>query len=270
MDLLSVIFLGVVEGITEFIPVSSTGHLILFGAAIGFKDEAAVTFKIFIQLGAIMAVLFLYYERFFKLFDFSGGIKFKGDKGFKGAQGMLKIFLACLPAFIIGPLVHAKITAYLFDSAPVALALIFGGVVMITLDSWKPKTSVNSLENLSYLQSFGVGVFQCLALWPGMSRSGSTIIGGMLLGLGKKVAAEFSFLVAVPIMAAAVTFDLWKNWAILNDSHLTPFLLGFAVSMVTGVFAIKLLLKVLDRYSLRPFGYYRVLLGFAVIAMLLR
>ncbi len=257
--------LGVVEGLTEFIPVSSTGHLILFGDAIEFHGELASTFEIFIQLGAILAVVYLYFSRFLSLLPTTQN---NSKGGLAGFSGCIKLAVACLPAFVLGPLVHSSIKAYLFFPAPVAIALIAGGVVLIAVDRGDRNPSVLDVDSLSLKQCFGIGVCQCAALWPGVSRSGATIIGGMLLGLERKVAAEFSFLLAVPVMFAAVIYDLYKSRAAFESDDLLVFAIGFIVSFVTAIIAIRFFLKLLGSHTMQPFGYYRVVLGAVVLGLL--
>jgi undecaprenyl-diphosphatase len=256
---------GVLEGLTEFIPVSSTGHLILLGESLEFQGPVAATFDIFIQLGAILAVVVLYWPRFIALLDFSHD---DNTESFCGRSGILKLFVACLPAFVLGFLLHDFIKAMLFSSTPVAAALIFGGVVMIFIEQRDLRVTAGTLEHVSYRQAFLVGCFQCLALWPGMSRSGATIIGGMICGLSRSVAAEFSFLVAVPVMFAAVSYDMLKSYHYLSAEHVTIFTIGFIVSFVTALVAIKFFISFVQRYTLSIFGVYRILLGLVVFAVL--
>jgi len=258
-SVLDAVVLGILEGLTEFIPVSSTGHLILLSTAMEFTGAKADTFSVFIQLGAILAVVFLYPRRFRALLDFSA------CAGFSGKHGLLKLLVTCLPAFICGALFHSYIKSLLFMAFPVACALILGGVVMILVERRNSVEHVQELEAISYRQCLGIGLFQCLALWPGISRSGSTIIGGMLLGLERKLAAEFSFLIAVPVMIAAVGYDLLRSMTFLEMSDLPVFTVGFLVSFVIAIIAIKFFLSLLVRFTLAPFGYYRIALGLLVL-----
>ena len=256
------ILLGIVEGLTEFIPVSSTGHLILFGEALTYHGPAAETFEVFIQLGAILAVLFLYPMRFVRL------LRFDSTGGFSGIHGLMKLFLACLPAFVLGFLFHSVIKGVLFHPLPVAIALIVGGVALIGVEKKSLANSVESIEDISFRQSFLIGCFQTLALWPGISRSGATILGGMWLGLERTVAAEFSFLVAVPVMFAATLFDLYKNIDTLGAGAFGELLTGFLVSLVVALIAIRTFIGFLKRFSLASFGWYRIILGVAVLLIL--
>ena len=258
---------GLVEGLTEFIPVSSTGHLILVGQAFGVNGDAADTFEIFIQLGAILAVVWLYWKRFAGLLDFSRAEN--PDSSFRGVQGMIRLFIACVPAFIVGGLFSSAIKARLFSAIPVASAMVAGGLLMWWVESRKHQVRVNRIEEISLLQCFGIGVFQCLALWPGMSRSASTIIGGMLLGLERKVAAEFSFLVAVPVILAATAYDMLKSFSKLPVEAWPFFVVGLVVSFLTAIPAVKFFISILGRYTLKPFAAYRIVAGIAVLYVML-
>lgn len=254
------ILLGVVEGLTEYLPVSSTGHLILFGDLLSYTDEKAKTFSIFIQTGAILAVVILYWRRFWLLLDFSN------NSGFTGKKGILKLFVASLPAFILGALFHSSIKMYLFNSFSVALAFIVGALIMLLVEGKFSTSQTNeSLESLSFRKCFLIGLAQCAALWPGMSRSASTIIGGMLTGLDRKSAAEFSFLVAVPVLSAAALYDLLKSWSHLTAQDLPDFIVGFLVSFLVAALAIKTFIAFLSKFTLRPFAYYRILVGVGLI-----
>ncbi len=267
-DYLSALLLGLVEGLTEFLPVSSTGHLILFGDVIGFKGPLAETFEIFIQLGAILAVVVLYFGRFKGLLDFStssGGI---GDTGFKGLTGLYKLALGCAPAFILGAFLHGFIKSRLFYPIPVAVALIVGGLVLLLIERRNQTPSIFSVDTLSARNCLIIGLFQCAALWPGISRSAATIAGGLVLGLERKVAAEFSFFLAVPIMCAAVAFDLYKNTFAFGPHELKIFACGFVVAFISAVLAIRVFIGILSRFSLTPFAIYRILLGAVVLLSL--
>lgn len=262
-ELLIVLVLGLLEGLTEFIPVSSTGHLILLGSALGFEGERANAFDIFIQLGAILAVVILYLPRFLNLLDFSG--REGAENGFKGKQGITKLALVTTPALIVGFALHHYVKEHLFRPVPVAVALIVGGAVMIWIERRKSLPVVNSLEGISFRGALIIGLFQCLSLWPGTSRSGSTIVGGMLVGLDRKVAAEFSFLAAVPIMCAATGYDLLKSLRFLHAGDILPFGIGFVVALISAMAAIKFFVGLLRRYTLVPFAWYRIILGIIVL-----
>ncbi len=253
------LILGLVEGITEFLPVSSTGHLILAGHALGFTGERADTFEIFIQAGAILAVVVLYLPRFTALLDLSGGTK--SLDGFRGWSGMVKIGAGCAPAFVFGALLHKAIKQHLFSPFTVAIGFVVGGLLIIVVERLYRQPVVDTVEKLSLRQCLGIGFFQCLGLWPGMSRSGSTMIGGMLLGCSRQVAAEFSFLLAVPVLLAAVSLDMYKSAALLQSADFIPFAVGFVVSFITALVAVKALIGFLGKHSLLSFAVYRILFG---------
>ncbi len=224
----------------------------------------ADTFDVFIQLGAILAVVFLYFDRFKALLDFKAAAS-PQIVGLRGINGIIKLGVTCLPAFILGALFHHQIKERLFFPGPVAAALVFGGIAMILIERFWKKHPVGNLDQITLKQCLGIGLFQCLALWPGMSRSASTIIGGMLLGLERGIAAEFSFLVAVPIMCAAVGFDMLKSIHFLHASDVPIFAVGFIVSFVVAIVSIKFFIGVLNKITLAPFGWYRIALGALVL-----
>lgn len=264
------VWLGIVEGLTEFIPVSSTGHLILTSYLMGLEGDAVDSFEIFIQLGAILAVVFLYLPRFTGLLRLGGGNDETAvtASGFHGRAGILKLAAACAPLFVLGAIFGPSIKYYLFNAQTVAFALIVGGVAMWWVEGRGHTIRVKKVEQLTVRDAFMVGLCQCAALWPGMSRSASTIVGGMLLGLDRRVAAEFSFLVAVPVMCAATGAEILGNLHVLTPDHVAPFLIGFAVSFIVAVFAVRGFISVLGRVSLRPFAVYRILLGVVVLVTL--
>ncbi len=253
--------LGLIEGLTEYLPVSSTGHLIVAERSLPYPGENRETFLIFIQLGAILAVLLLYLGQFKRLLDFKSG------GGFDGKSGLLKLLLCSLPALVTGVLFGSAIKHYLFSPVTVAIGLIAGALLILYAESRNVEPRVLEFEALTYRHSFLIGCFQCLALWPGMSRSGSTIVGGLLIGCKRTVATEFSFLAAVPIMCAAVGFDLLKSLGHLHTSDLEPFAIGFVVAFISALFAVKALINFVSRYSLRGFAWYRIVFGCVVLAI---
>lgn len=251
--------LGIVEGISEFLPVSSTGHLILAGHALDFNGARADTFEIFIQSGAILAVVVLYFSRFLGLLDFSAT---RGaGAGFRGAAGLAKLAAGCAPAFVLGALLHKPIKQYLFSPFTVALGFIAGALLILAVERYHRRSTLERVEELSLTQCLLIGAFQCLGLWPGMSRSGSTIIGAMLTGCSRTVAAEFSFLLAVPVLVGAVAFDMYKSFALLCRADLFLFGLGFVVAFLAALAAVKVLITFLGRHSLAVFAYYRLIFG---------
>lgn len=252
--------LGIVEGLTEYLPVSSTGHLILAGHLLGFTGEKAACFEIFIQLGAILAVVMLYWDRFLGLI-LPHVREAKGEKVFAGMRGVLLLGLTTFPALVAGYLAHKAIKAYLFGPITVAWALGLGGIGIILAERYKPEPRVKELDELGYGQALLIGLFQCLSLWPGVSRAAATIVGGLFSGLGRKIAAEYSFLAAVPVMVAATSYDLYKARSFLDVSDLGVFAVGFVVSFVSAAIAVKAFISVVQRWSLLPFAYYRIVIA---------
>lgn len=249
--------LGIVEGLTEYLPVSSTGHLIVAGNLLDFSGEKASAFEVFIQLGAILAVVVLYWKRFTGLIPFNG--ENSGErKGFSGWKGLALLALTTFPALIAGLLAHRAIKTYLFSPMTVAWALGIGGIGIILAEKFKPDSVVDDLDGLTYRQALTVGLFQCIALWPGMSRSASTIVGGLFSGLDRKTAAEYSFLAAVPVMIAATSYDLYKEWHLLQFSDLGFFAVGFVISFIFAALAVKTFISLVQRWSLAPYAWYRI------------
>ncbi len=262
MELLQAFILGLVEGITEFIPVSSTGHLILANRIVGFEGNRADTFDVFIQLGAILAVVVLYRQRFTNLVDI------RKKQGFAGINGLILLAIACLPAFVLGFLGHDFIKEKLFNPITVAIGLGVGGVAILVVEYLvKPKAQVTELDKLTRKDALWVGLAQCLALWPGTSRSASTIIGGMLAGVGRKTAAEFSFFIAVPIMIAATGYDLLKSLKFLTASDIPVFAVGFVTAFFAALIAVRFFIRLLSNTTLIPFGWYRIVVAIVVIAV---
>jgi undecaprenyl-diphosphatase len=256
-DLWVAVILGIVEGLTEFLPVSSTGHLIVVGDLMNFSGDKAKCFEIFIQLGAILAVVCLYWRRFIGLIPYRG-IRFGEAEGFSGARGLGLLFLTSVPAATVGLLAHKAIKYYLFGPMTVAWALLVGGIAMLLAEKYKPESHIHGLDGISYRQALVVGFFQCFALWPGMSRSASTIIGGLFSGLDRKTATEYSFMAAVPIMIAATCFDLYKGWDLFQAEDFTFLAVGFVVSFVSAALAIKGFIALVQRWSLAPYAWYRI------------
>ena len=255
-DLIAII-LGVVEGLTEFLPISSTAHLVLVGDLLGFTGERASTFEIFIQLGAILAVLMLYWRVYWELlFPPENSVS-----TLSGLSGIKLIAIGCIPVVVLGLLFRKFIKAQLFSPVPISVAMIVGGAIMIAIERFKPASHTKSLETLTVRDSLGMGLFQCLALWPGMSRSGSVLIGGLALGVERSVAAQFSFILAGPIMLMATVWDLYKSYPLLAASDLRIFTIGFVTSFIFAAITVKPLISFLRKYSLFAFGVYRILVG---------
>lgn len=261
------LILGIVEGLTEYLPVSSTGHLILVGEWLGFAGERAETFEIFIQLGAILAVLWLYRKRFWKL----GCDGLRGEtlwpRAGRSGFTLAHLAVACAPAFGAGALLHAAIKAHLFSSRPVVVGLVAGSVLMLAAERWtalQARPRARSLEEITLAQALAVGCVQCLALWPGFSRSGATISGGLLAGLDRRTATELSFIVAVPVMMAATLFDLVRSWQVLDAGFALALAVGTAVSFAVAWAAVVGFLRLVQRLSLVPFAVYRFALAAAL------
>ncbi len=254
--------LGFIEGLTEFIPVSSTGHLILAGHFLHFEGDRASAFEVFIQLGAILAVFLLYIEKFLGLLDF------KKKDGFSGSRGLFLLALTTLPALVLGLGAHHFIKEYLFNPKTVALGLAIGGIGIILVEKMKPAPVKFGLDQLQWTDALAVGMFQCLALWPGMSRSASTIVGGMLIKLDRKTATEYSFFAAVPVMVAAVALDLFKSLHFLHASDVPLFATGFLVSLISAWIVIKVFIAFVSHKSLGVFGWYRLALALIVFVLI--
>ncbi len=256
--LLKGLVLGLVEGITEFIPVSSTGHLILAGDLLGFDDDRAKVFEVFIQLGAILAVVWLYRERLLGVVrDLSGR--------HEARKFSLNIIAAFMPAAIIGLLAHHTIKHYLFNPVSVAAALVVGGVAILLIERMNHSTHVKSTDEVTMRQAVGIGLAQCLALFPGVSRSGATIMGGLVIGLERSVAAEFSFFLAIPTMFAATGYDLLKNLKFLSMQDLPLFAVGFITAFFSALVVIKAFIGFISRHNFSSFAYYRIVFGLAIL-----
>lgn len=250
--------LGLVEGVTEFLPVSSTGHLILAGHLIGFTGAKADSFDVIIQLGAILAVVVLYWKRFWWL------LSPKPLHAFSGSRGIWLLFLTSLPAGLLGLAARKAIKTYLFGPTTVAMALAFGALMIFLVERRKGRDRVYELDEMTPGLAFGIGCFQCLALWPGFSRSAATIMGGMLLGAKRSLAAEYSFIAAVPIMFAATLYDFYKSTALFSADDLGILTIGFVVSFASALVAVKSFIVLVKHVSLRPFAWYRLALAAVV------
>ena len=254
-NLLTAVILSIVEGLTEFLPVSSTGHLILVGDWLHFTGARAATFEVVIQLGAIMAVVVLYWPRF------RGLIWPKPYVRFAGFRGLWLLLLTTVPASIAGLLLHGYIKEYLFNASSVLCALVVGALCMIGVELLPRRATIYTLDELTPKLALGIGCFQCLALWPGFSRSASTIMGGMLLGAKRSLAAEYSFIAAVPIMLAATGYDLLKSWSLFSAADIPFFAVGMAGAFLSALLAVKVFVALLSRTTLVPFAIYRLILA---------
>ena len=273
-DWLAAILLGLVEGLTEFIPVSSTGHLLLAKQALGLADEPWNTFIVMIQLGAILAVVAVYFVRLWKVLL---GLPGKDPAARRFA---ISVLLAFLPSAVLGLLLHDFIKDVLFNTTIVCISLIVGGVALIVLERWsdagtmglrrRVKDGVVTLEQrdlaedamkLSWKTAIGVGLWQCLSIIPGVSRSGATIVGGLLLGVDKKAAAEFSFFLAIPTMVGAFALDFWESRDLITGDVAGLIAIGFVVSFISGLFVVRFLVDFVGRYGFAPFSMWRIVVG---------
>lgn len=254
MSIFEVIILSIIEGITEFLPISSTGHMILASHLMGMENtEFLKTFEISIQLSAVLAIVVMY-----------------RDKLFAGLQLYYKLFWAFIPVAVVGLLFYDEIKALLFNTVVVSVMLILGGIVLILLDRWtrQRETQYDNLEDISTKSALMIGIAQCFALIPGTSRAAATIIGGAAIGYNERQATEFSFLLAIPTMAAATGYDLFKTASAISMEQFLLLGMGSVFSFIFAWFAVKGFLKIVDHYGFRHFGYYRIALAsvFLVLA----
>lgn len=256
------IIIGIVEGFTEFLPISSTGHMIIVGHFINFEGEFAKLFEIVIQLGAILAIVFLFREKILNSFK---SLHPKGA-GFKLWTGLM---LAFVPAGVIGLLLHSKIEEHLMTPSVVAAALLVGGILMIFAENkYRHNNKIMAIEQVGYKQALIIGCFQCLALlWPGFSRSASTIIGGWMVGLSSVAAAEFSFFLAIPTMIIATIYSLLKTSLVLNANEIFSLIIGFIVSFVVALVVVDKFIEFLKKKPMRNFAIYRILVGIVILFM---
>jgi undecaprenyl-diphosphatase len=258
MDLLLLIkafILGLVEGLTEFLPVSSTGHLIIVGDALNFNDEIGKAFEVVIQLGAILAICWEYRS---KLMQVVSGV----GREPSARRFVANLFVAFLPAAIVGLLFIKSIKAHLFQPFSVAIAFIVGGLIIFWVEKrhrYAPR--IHSVDDLRWSDALKIGLAQVLSLIPGTSRSGATIMGGMIFGLSRRAATEFSFFLAIPVMFAASFYDLYKHWDLLNARELGVFAVGFVTAFVSAFFAVKALIRYVAGHTFVAFAWYRIVFG---------
>jgi len=255
MDFIQAIVLAIIEGLTEFLPVSSTGHMIIASSFMGIASDPFVKlFTIVIQLGAILSVIVLYFKRFFQSFNF-----------------YLKLLVAFIPAAVFGFLLSDKIDEMLESPLTVAISLVVGGVILLFVDKWFNKPTIHEEKEISYAKAFQIGLFQCLAMIPGTSRSGASIVGGMSLKLSRKVAAEFSFFLAVPTMFAATAkklLDFYKEGHTITTHEVQVLAAGNIVAFIVALLAIKSFIGYLNKNGFKVFGWYRIIAGLIIIALL--
>lgn len=256
---LSPAFLGVVEGMTEFLPVSSTGHLILFVDLLKFDGPPGHVFEVVIQLGAILAIVVLYWR---KLLAVLRHLREAWAQHF-----VRNVLLAFLPAMVIGAFAHDAIKTYLFNPTTVALALLFGGLAILAIERVKPVPRIASTEDMGWRTALAIGFVQCLAMIPGTSRSGATIMGALMCGVERKAAAEFSFFLAIPTMAAATVYDVYKSRHELSLEGMDQIAVGFVVSFVVALMVVRWLVGFVQHHGFAPFAWYRIVLGVAILAL---
>ncbi len=261
MDVLNAAILGLVEGLTEFLPVSSTGHLILVGDLLGFQGPPGFIFEVAIQLGAILAICALYFGRLARAV-----VALPRDPAAR--RFAAAVLLAFLPAALLGVLFHGAIKAVLFDPLPVSIALILGGVVILLVDKRAPAPRHLQAETIPLRTALLIGVAQAAALIPGVSRSGATILGALMLGVERRAAAEFSFFVAIPTMLGATVYDLWKNRAGLDLEGAGLIALGFLVAFLAALLVVRPALALISRHGFAPFGWYRIAIGGAMLLVI--
>lgn len=247
-------FLGVLEGLTEFIPVSSTGHLLLAAHFMGFESKGK-TFEVVIQLGAVLALLSVYAAKLWQIFS-------TAHRDPQARQFIFAVLIAFLPAVVIGVLAHDYIKRVLFESPMlISVMLVLGGIVLLFAEKIAPEPRYDDAMKLPLGTAFVIGVVQCLAMIPGVSRSGSTIVGGLMLGASKRAAAEFSFFLSMPTMAGAFTYDLWKSRHILDFSAVGEIVIGFVLAFITAVLVVRWLLDFVSQRGYALFGWWRIIVG---------
>ncbi len=255
--LLKAVLLGIVEGLTEFLPVSSTGHLIIVGELIDFNGDNAKVFEIVIQLGAILGVAWDYRARLARTCT---QFRDKTEQRF-----VLNLFVAFLPAAILGFLLHQHIKTYLFNSFTVALALIAGGIAILFIERLPLKVRTRDVDALDTMDAFKIGLVQTFSLFPGVSRAGATIMGGLLTGLSRTAATEFSFFLAMPVMVAATGYELFNNLHALQPGDLEVLAVGFVMSFISAMIVVKMFLRYVSRHDFSVFAWYRIVFGLIVL-----
>lgn len=256
MNYFQAIILAIIEGLTEFLPVSSTGHMIIGSSFMGIASDPFVKlFTVAIQLGAILSVVVLYFKRFFKSINF-----------------YIKLVVAFIPAAVFGLLLSKKIDELLESPMAVGISLLVGGIILLFVDKWFDKPTINEEEEINYLTALKIGFFQCIAMIPGVSRSGATIVGGMTQKLSRKVAAEFSFFLAVPTMFAATAkklLDFYQDGHTITQEQTNLLIIGNVVAFIVALLAIKSFIGYLNKHGFKMFGWYRIVAGLIIIILLM-
>ena len=253
--------LGLLEGLTEFIPVSSTGHLLLAGHFMGFESSGK-TFEVVIQLGAVLAILVLYAAKLWQVFS-------TAHRDPAAFRFIVSVTLAFIPAVLLGVLAHDFIKEVLFESPQlIAIMLILGGIVLLFVERIAPQPEHQDATQIPFRKALAIGVIQCLALVPGVSRSGSTIVGALMLGVGKRAAAEFSFFLSMPTMAGAFGYDLYKNRDVLDFTALSDIAVGFVCAFLTALVVVRWVLGYVSQHGFALFGWWRIVVGLAALLAL--
>ncbi len=260
--LADIVILGIVEGVTEFLPVSSTGHLILAGKLLGYDPDSWKLFNIVIQFGAILAIVVLYWRTLVTV------LRGLIDRDPLALRFVRNVLLAFIPAAVIGFLLHKKIEALLGNAQVVAIALVVGGIAILVIERLAKRVTVNGVAEIPVPTALGIGLAQCLAMVPGVSRSGATIMGALSLGVERRTAAEFSFFLAIPTMLGATVLELVSNRALLNASEINEIAIGFAVAFVVAVIVVRAFVAVISRYGFAPFAWYRIVAGTVALVWL--
>ncbi len=261
ITLLQAAFLGLVEGLTEFIPVSSTGHLILLIDIMGFKGPPGKTFEIIIQLGAIFAICWLYRHKLI-------GLLLGLPKDKSAQKFTINVCLAFFPAAVIGVILHDFIKNVLFSPYVVSTSLIIGGIAILIIEKNIPKAKHHSIETLPPRTALAIGFAQCIAMIPGVSRSGATIMGSLLLKVDRKAATEFSFFLAIPTMLGATAYDIYKKYDVMSFDNATVIAIGFFSAFFAAMLVVKALIKFISTHGFTPFAYYRILVGVVMLGLL--
>jgi undecaprenyl-diphosphatase len=261
--LLKALFLGIVEGLTEFLPISSTGHLIVAGSLVGYTSETAKAFEIIIQAGAILAVCWEYRARLAAVLAGLGSDA-------RARRFAVNVIVAFVPAAVLGLLVGKLVKRHLFSPVPVALAFVVGALVILAVERWRKRNPgsvrIERVDDMSWRDALKVGFAQCLALVPGTSRSGATIIGGMLFGLSRVAATEFSFFLAIPTLLAATAYELVRNRALFVAADLPVFAVGFVAAFVSAFACVRWLIRYVSHHDFIPFAWYRIVFGIVILA----
>ena len=252
--------LGIIEGLTEFLPVSSTGHLILAGHFFGFESKGR-TFEVLVQLGAILAILVVYFRRLLDL-----ALRIPSDPGAR--RFVIGVLVGFLPAVIVGLFLHKYIKQVFEQPVWVCIALIVGGIILLAVDFMRLKPIYRSIEEFPIPLALKIGICQCIAMFPGVSRSGATIVGATLMGASKPAAAEFSFFLAMPTMAGAFAYDLFKNYKLLDTSDAALIGIGFVMAFLSALVVVKGFIGIVSRFGFAPFAYWRIAVGtFGIVAI---